>query len=201
MSIDQESSPWWTPGRHIDRKPFLQARTAISRALRDWFEDEGFVEVETGILQKSPGNETHLHAPVADLTSASGEKSTYFLRTSPEFACKKLLAAGEKQIVEFARVFRDRERGPLHLTEFTMLEWYRVGAGWRGLRFGSSRLSSCIKVGSRASPRVKPMALLVFSCLKLFRFLPRSLAFAPPASCSMPGTSEGWSCSYHWLWA
>ncbi|HAO42754.1 MAG TPA: EF-P lysine aminoacylase GenX, partial [Afipia sp.] len=133
MSIDQESSPWWTPGRHIDRKPFLQARTAISRALRDWFEDEGFVEVETGILQKSPGNETHLHAPVADLTSASGEKSTYFLRTSPEFACKKLLAAGEKQIVEFARVFRDRERGPLHLTEFTMLEWYRANEGYEAV--------------------------------------------------------------------
>lgn len=131
MSI--ESSPWWTPGRHIDRKPFLQARTAISRALRDWFEDEGFVEVETGILQKSPGNETHLHAPAADLTSASGEKSTYFLRTSPEFACKKLLAAGEKQIVEFARVFRDRERGPLHLTEFTMLEWYRANEGYEAV--------------------------------------------------------------------
>ena len=133
MSMDQESSPWWTPGRHLDRKPFLQARSAISRALRDWFEDEGFVEVETGILQKSPGNETHLHAPSADLTSASGEKSKYFLRTSPEFACKKLLAAGEKQIVEFARVFRDRERGPLHLPEFTMLEWYRANEGYEAV--------------------------------------------------------------------
>ncbi|WIG51075.1 MAG: Translation elongation factor P Lys34--(R)-beta-lysine ligase [Afipia sp.] len=117
----------------MDRKPFLQARSAISRALRDWFEDEGFVEVETGILQKSPGNETHLHAPAADLTSASGEKSRYFLRTSPEFACKKLLAAGEKQIVEFARVFRDRERGPLHLPEFTMLEWYRANEGYEAV--------------------------------------------------------------------
>lgn len=133
MSTDQDFSPWWTPGRHTDRKPFLQARSAISRALRDWFEDEGFVEVETGILQKSPGNETHLHAPAADLTSASGEKSRYFLRTSPEFACKKLLAAGEKQIVEFARVFRDRERGPLHLPEFTMLEWYRANEGYEAV--------------------------------------------------------------------
>ena len=133
MSMDQDFSPWWTPGRHTDRKPFLQARSAISRALRDWFEDEGFVEVETGILQKPPGNETHLHAPAADLTSASGEKSRYFLRTSPEFACKKLLAAGEKQIVEFARVFRDRERGPLHLPEFTMLEWYRANEGYEAV--------------------------------------------------------------------
>ncbi len=130
MNTGHKSSPWWTPERHLDRKPFLQARSAISRALRDWFEDEGFVEVETGILQKSPGNETHLHAPSADLTSASGDKSRYFLRTSPEFACKKLLAAGENRIVEFARVFRDRERGPLHLPEFTMLEWYRANEGY-----------------------------------------------------------------------
>jgi lysyl-tRNA synthetase class 2 len=133
MNAEQEPSPWWMPGRHLDRKPFLQARSAISRALRDWFEDEGFVEVETGILQKSPGNETHLHAPAADLTSASGETSRYYLRTSPEFACKKLLAAGEKQIVEFARVFRDRERGPLHLPEFTMLEWYRANESYEAV--------------------------------------------------------------------
>lgn len=133
MNAGQEPSPWWMPGRHVDRKPFLQARSAISRALRDWFEDEGFVEVETGILQKSPGNETHLHAPAADLTSASGDTSRYYLRTSPEFACKKLLAAGEKQIVEFARVFRDRERGPLHLPEFTMLEWYRANESYEAV--------------------------------------------------------------------
>lgn len=126
MSETLKQSPWWTPERHLDRRPFLTARSAILRALRDWFEDEGFAEVETGILQTSPGNETHLHAPSAHLTSPSGDKLKYFLRTSPEFACKKLLAAGETRIVEFARVFRDRERGPLHLPEFTMLEWYRA---------------------------------------------------------------------------
>ena len=52
------------------------------------------------------------------------------MRTSPEFAAKKLLAAGETKIFEFARVFRDRERGDLHLPEFTMLEWYRANAGY-----------------------------------------------------------------------
>ncbi len=104
----------------------MQARGAVTRAIRAWFEGQGFVEVETGVLQASPGNETHLHAPWTDLTSASGERTRRYLRTSPEFACKKLLAAGEPKIVEFARVFRDRERGPLHLTEFTMLEWYRA---------------------------------------------------------------------------
>jgi lysyl-tRNA synthetase class 2 len=84
--------------------------------------------VETGILQISPGNETHLHAPHTELTRPDGGQLMRYLRTSPEFACKKLLAGGEQKIFEFARVFRDRERGDLHLPEFTMLEWYRANA-------------------------------------------------------------------------
>lgn len=102
------------------------ARSAITRAVRTWFDEQGFTEVESGILQVSPGNETHLHAPRTELTRAGGERATRYLRTSPEFACKKLLAAGEQKIFELARVFRDRERGDLHLPEFTMLEWYRA---------------------------------------------------------------------------
>ncbi len=82
------------------------------------------------ILQVSPGNETHLHAPRTELTRADGQRASRYLRTSPEFACKKLLAAGETKIFELARVFRDRERGDLHLPEFTMLEWYRANAGY-----------------------------------------------------------------------
>ena len=121
-------SPWWTPARHADVRPFLTARSAITRAVRGWFDEQGFAEVETGILQVSPGNETHLHAPRTDLTRADGQRISRYLRTSPEFACKKLLAAGEQRIFEFARVFRDRERGDLHLPEFTMLEWYRADA-------------------------------------------------------------------------
>jgi elongation factor P--(R)-beta-lysine ligase len=121
-------SPWWTPARHADIRPFLAARSAITRALRAWFDEQGFVEVETSILQVSPGNETHLHAPRTELIRADGTRATRYLRTSPEFACKKLLAAGEQKIFEFARVFRDRERGDLHLPEFTMLEWYRADA-------------------------------------------------------------------------
>lgn len=110
----------------MDRRPFLTARNAITAACRNWFAAAGFVEVETGVLQMSPGNETHLHAPRTTLIDKDGESWPRYLRTSPEFACKKLLAAGEARIVEFARVFRDRERGDLHLPEFTMLEWYRT---------------------------------------------------------------------------
>ncbi|MCC8938923.1 EF-P lysine aminoacylase GenX [Bradyrhizobium sp. Arg68] len=130
MTEHGQSSPWWTPSRFADRRPFLLARTAITKALRAWFEEQGFAEVETGVLQVSPGNETHLHAPRTELLRADGSRATRYLRTSPEFACKKLLAAGEPRIYEFARVFRDRERGDLHLPEFTMLEWYRANEGY-----------------------------------------------------------------------
>ncbi len=66
------------------------------------------------------------------LAAPDGAPSPLYLRTSPEFACKKLLAAGERRIFEFARVFRNRERGALHHPEFTMLEWYRAGEPYRG---------------------------------------------------------------------
>jgi elongation factor P--(R)-beta-lysine ligase len=126
MAAVDNPSPWWSAARHIDRRPFLAARNAITKAIRAWFDEQGFVEVETGILQVSPGNETHLHAPQTELRDSAGQGVTRYLRTSPEFAAKKLLAAGEEKIFEFARVFRDRERGDLHLPEFTMLEWYRA---------------------------------------------------------------------------
>jgi lysyl-tRNA synthetase class 2 len=126
MAAIDTPSPWWSAARHIDRRPFLAARNAITKAIRAWFDEQGFVEVETGILQISPGNETHLHAPRTELRDSTGAAVTRYLRTSPEFAAKKLLAAGEEKIFEFARVFRDRERGDLHLPEFTMLEWYRA---------------------------------------------------------------------------
>jgi len=130
MAENDQLSPWWSAARRADVRPFLAARTAITRAVREWFDAQGFVEIETGILQVSPGNETHLHAPRTELLAAGGERVTRYLRTSPEFSCKKLLAAGETKIFELARVFRDRERGELHLPEFTMLEWYRANASY-----------------------------------------------------------------------
>jgi lysyl-tRNA synthetase class 2 len=139
------ASPWWNPGRHAERKPFLAARNAITKAVRAWFEEQGFVEVETGILQLSPGNETHLHAPRTELRDSAGAVATRYLRTSPEFAAKKLLAAGEQKIVEFARVFRDRERGDLHLPEFTMLEWYRAEEGYEAV------MADCVVIIAHAA--------------------------------------------------
>src|SRR6202140_5496153 len=128
MANEDKPSPWWFAGRYTGVRPFLAARSAITKATRAWFDEQGFAEVETSILQVSPGNETHLHAPRTEVAGADGARTTRYLRTSPEFACKKLLAAGETKSFELARVFRDRERGHLHLPEFTMLEWYRAKA-------------------------------------------------------------------------
>jgi lysyl-tRNA synthetase class 2 len=129
----QTPSPWWTPDRHADRRPFLLARNQITAAVRTWFGARDFVEVETPALQVSPGNEAHLHAFATEAVGIAGERSALYLRTSPEFAAKKLLAAGETRTFELARVWRNRERGPLHHPEFTLLEWYRAGETYETL--------------------------------------------------------------------
>ena len=125
--------PWWHKDKHADRRPFLLARGRIKAAIRDWLASEGFVEVETACLQVSPGNEAHLHAFRTEFRSEAGGTRPLYLHTSPEFAMKKLLAAGETRIFSFAPVFRNGERGPLHSPEFTMLEWYRAGAPYTQL--------------------------------------------------------------------
>jgi elongation factor P--(R)-beta-lysine ligase len=127
------ASPWWHPHVHADRRPFLLARGRIVAALRRFFEAENFVEVETPALQVSPGNEAHLHAFETELIGPGGQRAPLYLHTSPEFACKKLLAAGEPRIFTFARVFRNRERGLLHHPEFTLLEWYRAQQPYEAL--------------------------------------------------------------------
>ena len=126
-------SPWWRPDIHADRRPFLLARGRITRATRAWFEAKDFLEVETAALQVSPGNEAHLHAFATEAVSIDGQRSPLYLRTSPEFACKKLLAAGEPRIFDFARVWRNCERGALHSPEFTLLEWYYAAAPYEVL--------------------------------------------------------------------
>ena len=94
--------------------------------MRAWFEAEGFLEVDPAALAVSPGNEAHLHAFAAELIGPDGAVERLYLHTSPEFAAKKLLAAGETKIFTLGHVWRNRERGPLHHPEFSMLEWYRA---------------------------------------------------------------------------
>jgi lysyl-tRNA synthetase class 2 len=123
-------SAWWDPARHADRRPLLIARNRIAAAIRARLGAQDFVEVDPAALQLSPGNEAHLHGFATDAIDPAGAVARRYLHTSPEFAMKKLLAAGERRIFALAHVWRNRERGPLHAPEFTMLEWYRTGADY-----------------------------------------------------------------------
>jgi lysyl-tRNA synthetase class 2 len=97
----------------------LRARAQALVAVRRWFDHQGYLEVPTPVWVPAPAMEAQLHAvPVGD----------GWLRTSPEFALKRVLASGLPRIYEIGPCFRDRERGRWHGREFTMLEWYRAGA-------------------------------------------------------------------------
>ncbi len=124
-------APWWTPDSHADRRPFLAARGKIRSFVRKFFADDGFTEVECGLLQAAPCAETHLHGFATERVRGDGEREALWLPTSPEFQAKRLLAAGETRIYDLARAFRNRETSPLHASEFTMLEWYRAHAPYQ----------------------------------------------------------------------
>jgi elongation factor P--(R)-beta-lysine ligase len=132
--IDQASksmpSAWWSPHQHRDRRPALLARSRIDTAFRLWFARNDFLIIDPPALQRSPGNETHLHAFGTGMIGNDGLTTPMYLHTSPEFTMKKLLAAGETRIGSLGHIWRNRERGPLHHPEFTMAEWYRADASY-----------------------------------------------------------------------
>jgi lysyl-tRNA synthetase class 2 len=98
----------------------LEARGRIVRAVRAWFEGQGFLEVSTPSRVRSPGQEIHLDA----IPSGEG----HWLITSPEYHLKRLVASGLPRIFEICKCWRAEELGPHHRTEFTMVEWYRANA-------------------------------------------------------------------------
>jgi elongation factor P--(R)-beta-lysine ligase len=125
---------WWRPDRFALRHDKLLARGRVLGAVRKFFAENEFVEVETPALQVSPGLEPHLRAFATTLHDpGEGRGRELYLHTSPEFAMKKLLAAGLPHIWQLAHVFRDGERSATHHPEFSMLEWYRAGAGYEVL--------------------------------------------------------------------
>jgi lysyl-tRNA synthetase class 2 len=128
-----EKSPWWTPAVHADRRPILLARNRVEAALRGYLAGEEFLLVDPPGLQRSPGNETHLHAFATTMIGNDGAGTQMYLHTSPEFTMKKLLAAGERRIASLQHVWRNRERSALHHPEFTMLEWYRAGEPYEAI--------------------------------------------------------------------
>jgi lysyl-tRNA synthetase class 2 len=101
------------------RRAALEARARVRSALRRWFDEQGFLEVETPARVRAPGQEVHLDA------IASGER---WLITSPEYAMKRLVGAGFERVVSIGKCWRADERGNHHEPEFTMIEWYRAEA-------------------------------------------------------------------------
>jgi lysyl-tRNA synthetase class 2 len=125
------------------------ARNRIEARVRAYFHERGFLFVDPPALQRSPGNETHLHAFRTEMIGNDGTSEPMYLATSPEFSMKKLLAAGEERIVSLGHVWRNRERGPLHHPEFTMLEWYRVDEPYDAV------IEDCIQIARIAAEEAR----------------------------------------------
>lgn len=111
----------WRPGasRHA-----IESRARLLAAIRGFFAERGVLEVETPILARAGNSDPNIHSLATD-----GPRKRY-LRTSPEYAMKRLLASGLANIYEVGRVFRAGEKGQYHNPEFTMVEWYRSGMGY-----------------------------------------------------------------------
>lgn len=125
MSPESKHKPFFAPGwRLAAKRPCLLIRSTILQAIRTFFLDRGYLEVETPILIPAPAPELHIDAvPAGNL----------FLHTSPELCMKRLLASGFEKIFQVCRCFREGERGNTHLPEFTLLEWYRAKADYLDL--------------------------------------------------------------------
>ena len=104
----------------------LERRARILRTIRAFFDERGFVEVETPVRIAAPAPEAHIDCPV--VPSADGAGRTTYLRASPELQMKKLLADGMPRIYQMGPCFREGEKGRRHNPEFTMIEWYRRDA-------------------------------------------------------------------------
>ncbi|MEO5335884.1 MAG: EF-P lysine aminoacylase EpmA [Magnetospirillum sp. WYHS-4] len=125
---------WWHPEAFAARRANLIRRGRAVAAIRRFFEERDFLEVETPCLQVSPGLEPHLKAFSTRLEEPfTGDVAELWLHTSPEFAMKKLLVAGMPRLFQMARCFRNGERSATHHPEFVMLEWYRAGAAYTDL--------------------------------------------------------------------
>jgi lysyl-tRNA synthetase class 2 len=124
---------WWRPDRFASRRRNLELRAALAQTIRAFFAARFYVEVDTPALQVSPGLEPHLIAFATELEEPGAAPRRRYLHTSPEFAMKKLLAAGVPKLFQLGHVFRNGERSRTHHPEFTMLEWYCAGASYRDL--------------------------------------------------------------------
>lgn len=128
----------------------LRIRAVVLRAIREFFFQNGFVEVETPVRLRAPALETHIDAE---------QSGGWYLRTSPELHMKRLLGEGFRNIWQMGPCFRRGERGRLHHPEYTMLEWYRAGADYTGIRADTRSLIACVATEvHRACPKAADVA-------------------------------------------
>ena len=141
---------WWDPAKFIAKRPYLEARAAIIKEIRRFFDDQAFLEVETPILQTCPVIDAHIRAFGTDLRGVDGEIARrLYLHTSPEFAMKKLMVAGLSKIYQICHVFRNGEDTARHSPEFTMIEWYRTGADYEAI------MEDCVGLLRAAAKRAR----------------------------------------------
>ncbi len=126
-------TPLWPKRRLEARLPFLRRRATLTAAVRGFFDARFYTEVETPYAVPVPGEEVHLRPFATAREHPDGTVEPLWLHTSPEFAMKRLLVGGMGPIFQFARVWRNGEGSARHAPEFTMLEWYRPGAGMDSL--------------------------------------------------------------------
>jgi len=122
-----ESVNHWQPTADL---ALLRQRAEITQNLRNFFQQRGFWEVETPLLSRDTVVDLHLDPLPVTLAADARHPDigpTYYLQTSPEFAMKRLLAAGAAAIFQIGKAFRQGESGPRHNVEFTLAEWYRAG--------------------------------------------------------------------------
>ena len=136
----------WRPSAGLDA---LQLRARLLRTVRAYFDAEGVMEVETPAL----GSTTVTDPAIESLGTIDRARRSWYLQTSPEFAMKRLLAAGSGSIYQITRAFRDGERGRHHNIEFSILEWYRVGFDHHRLIDDVDALLDRL-LGSRSSSRL-----------------------------------------------
>ncbi|MEO0321850.1 MAG: EF-P lysine aminoacylase EpmA [Myxococcota bacterium] len=149
------AAPWpraggewrWLRDDDDRRLTLLRLRARLKDAVRAFFADHDFLEVDTPAMVPSPGLDVHL-----DAFGVSGSVAPRWLITSPEYQLKRVLAGGLPRVYQMARCFRRGERGPLHEPEFTMVEWYRTFAGSAEVMADTERLVAQVAEAANGRP-------------------------------------------------
>ncbi|MFZ8903787.1 MAG: EF-P lysine aminoacylase EpmA [bacterium] len=135
LKANGDALRWRKLNQFPSRFHCLKARHHILRSIRDWFDQQGFLEVQTPARVKAPNPEAHFDLIQCDQG---------YLVTSPEFQMKRMLVGGFEKIYQISACYRGKEVGQWHNPEFTMLEWYRVGENWQRLCQDIQEITKCL---------------------------------------------------------